>query len=133
KVERRGQRGVAPAFYEYPLTVVPENQMAADALAQAPEGQDPGRALALLETYLGVLREAEQQPGSAPLDPKTATAYEQQIAALKKRLASIEGAERIPIRAVHVERESARVSPLRAFVARVGQQGERQTWRLVDL
>ncbi|ACY13774.1 eCIS core domain-containing protein [Haliangium ochraceum] len=128
-----GDAGV-PAFYEFPQTVVPEGKLAQDALRQAPAAVEPGQQLEVLESFLQVLRAAEKQPGSAPLDAETAAAYENQIAALRKRLASTEDAERISIRAVHVDREMARVSPLRAFVARVpGGAGERETWRLVDV
>ncbi|ACY15355.1 eCIS core domain-containing protein [Haliangium ochraceum] len=135
KVTPRAGRGAGvPAFYEFPQTVVPEGKLAQDALRKAPAAVAPARQLEVLESFLQVLREAEQQPGSAPLDAETAAAYENQIAALRKRLASTEGAERIPIRAVHVDREMARVSPLRAFVVRVpGGAGERETWRLVDV
>jgi hypothetical protein len=135
KVTPRSGRGAGlPTFYEFPQTVVPEGTLAQDALQQAPAAVDPARQLELLETFLHVLREAEKQPGSAALDPETGRSYEQQIAALRNRLASTEGAERIPIRAVHVDREKARVSPLRAFVARAqGQAGEQETWRLVDI
>jgi hypothetical protein len=141
KVTPRSGRGAGlPAFYEFPQTVVPEGQLAQDALQQVPEAVDPARQLEVLQTFLRVLREAGKQPGSAPLDPGTAQAYEKHITALRKRLASTEGAERIPIRAVHVDREQARVSPLRAFVARTrasagepGQPGARETWRLVDI
>jgi hypothetical protein len=137
---RSGRDAGPPAFYEFPQTVVPEGQLAQDALQQAPDAVDPGRQLEVLETFLRVLREAGKQPGSAPLDPGTAQAYEKHIAALRKRLAGTEGAERIPIRAVHVDREQARVSPLRAFVVRTrasagepGQLAARETWRLVDI
>jgi hypothetical protein len=141
KVTPRSGRGAGlPTFYEFPQTVVPEGQLAQDALQQVPEAVDPARQLEVLQTFLHVLREAGKQPGSAPLDPGTAQAYEKHIAALRKRLASTEGAERIPVRAVHVDREQARVSPLRAFVARTrgnageaGQPGARETWRLVDI
>jgi hypothetical protein len=135
-VPRSGRGAGLPTFYEFPQTVVPEGKLAQDALQQAPEAVDPGRQLEVLETFLQVLREAEKQPGSAALDPETARSYEKQISALRKRLASTEGAERIPIHAVHVDREKARVSPLRAFVARTrGSAGESQqeTWRLVDI
>ena len=135
KVTPRSGRGAGvPTFYEFPQTVVPEGTLAQDALQQAPAAVEPARQLELLETFLHVLREAEKQPGSAALDPETGRSYEKQIAALRNRLASTEGAERIPIRAVHVDREKARVSPLRAFVARApAQAGEQETWRLVDI
>ena len=135
KVTPRSGRGAGvPTFYEFPQTVVPEGKLAQDALQQAPAAVEPARQLELLETFLHVLREAEKQPGSAALDPETGRSYEKQIAALRNRLASTEGAERIPIRAVHVDREKARVSPLRAFVARAeAQAGEQETWRLVDI
>lgn len=138
KVTPRSGRGVGvPAFYEFPQTVVPEGTLAQNALQQAPEAIDPARQLEVLETFLQVLREAEEQPDSSALDPGTARSYEKQIAALRKRLASTEGAERVPIQAVHVDREKARVSPLRAFVARTragaGEPGGHETWRLVDL
>jgi hypothetical protein len=137
---RSGRGDGVPAFYEFPQTVVPEGKLAQDALRQAPEAADPGRQREVLEMFLHVLREAAKQPGSAPLDPEMVRSYEKQIAALRRRLASTEGAERIPIRAVHVDREKARVSPLRAFVARTtagagrpGEPGTRETWRLVDI
>jgi hypothetical protein len=141
KVIRRTGRGDGvPVFYEFPQTVVPEGELAEAALRQVPDAVDPGRQLEVLQTFLHVLREAEKQPGSARLDPEMARSYEKQIAALRKRLASTEGAERIPIQAVHVDREKARVSPLRAFVARTsasagqpGEPGARETWRLVDI
>lgn len=140
---RSGRGDGVPAFYEFPQTVVPEGKLAQDALRQVPDAVgavDPGRQLEVLQTFLHVLREAEKQPGSTRLDPEMVRSYEKQIAALRKRLASTEGAERIPIRAVHVDREKARVSPLRAFVARTGagagqagESGTRETWRLVDI
>ena len=141
KVTPRSGRGAGlPTFYEFPQTVVPEGKLAQDALQQAPEAVDPARQLEILETFLQVLRAAEKQPGSAPLDAGTTQSYEKQIAALRKRLASTEGAERIPIQAVHVDREKARVSPLRAFVAPTpagagtsGDSGALETWRLVDI
>lgn len=122
-----------PVFHEFPQTVVPEDTLARDALQEAPAAADPARQLEALELYLRVLHEAEQQPGSAPLDPATVQAYEKQIAAMKKRLASTEGSDRIPIRGVHVDRENARASPLRVFLARVGAVDGKETWRLVDV
>ncbi len=122
-----------PVFYEFPQTVVPEGTLAQNALKKAPAAVDPARQLEALELYLRVLHEAEQQPGSAPLDPATAQAYEKQIVAMKKRLASTEGGQRISIRCVHVDRDNARVSPLRVFLARVGATDGEETWRLVDV
>jgi Bacterial toxin 3 len=63
-------------------------------LAASAGSERPAQQLELPQTFLHVLREAEKQPGSAPLDPGTAQSYEKHIATLLERMASTEGAER---------------------------------------
>jgi hypothetical protein len=123
-------------FYEFPQTVVPEEQLAADALEATPVGIDPAKELEVLEAFLKVLLSAETGTDTDRLDPKVKESYEKQIAAIKERLASTTSKKRYPIKAVHVDREQGRVSPLKVFVAKIGYLNSSpslETWTLVDM
>ncbi|GAB4558622.1 MAG: hypothetical protein Tsb0020_03790 [Haliangiales bacterium] len=108
-------------FYEFPQTVVPEHKLAADALAATPTAIAPDQQLRVLRAFIEVLEAAEAQPGSAKLDPELKRAYQKQLAALTERLASTAEKARTPIRAVHIDRKDAQVSPLKVFVARMDE------------
>jgi len=122
-----------PEYIEYRQTVMSKQAKAGKALDEMETPGDPGRTLEGAEGYLSLLQSAEQQKGSGKLDPETKEGIETYVDKLKERLASTNDAERIPIKAAHVETENGKVTPLNAFVAKVGWKGQEQVWKLVDI
>ncbi|MFN3201566.1 MAG: hypothetical protein ACE366_24400 [Bradymonadia bacterium] len=120
-----------PEYFEYPLTVIAEGEMASGALENAAT-TDPTARLEGQRRYVDAIKSASEQEGSRALTPEQQQAYDNQIEKFEERMASTNGRERIPFKAVHVDREQARVTTLQAFVACV-QSGSRQTWKLVDV
>jgi|GEM_PF-3557131 hypothetical protein len=122
-----------PEYIEYRQTVMSKSAKADKALDEMETPGDPGQALEGVEGYLALLKSAEQQKGSGKLDPEAKEGIETYVDKLKERLASTKDAERIPIKAAHVETENGKATPLNAFVAKVGNAGGQQIWKLVDI
>jgi hypothetical protein len=122
-----------PEYVEYQQTVAEQGDVLAQALDKVPVRAAPEQQLRFLQTYQHALRSAEQRPGSGKVAPGTHEALDLRIAKLGDRLHSTEGHTRHPIKAVHVDAERAKVSPLNAFIAQTAVGNGQETWTLVDI
>ena len=122
-----------PEYIEYQQAVSSSGDLLTAAMARAAAPLPPDEQLRMVRGYRDALLAAEQQPGSAKLDPNVKERLELQVTKLEDKLKSSEGKVRIPVLAVHVATESARVSELNVFVARLSAQAGLETWTLVDI
>jgi hypothetical protein len=129
----RGERPRPPQYVERRQLVMPRQTVTDEAFRQTQAMGDPQQRLSGVQTYLQVLERASQRPGSAPLDSRTREQLNLYIERSRQRLASTQNTTRHPIRAVHVATESAQITPLQVFVARTGNSGGQETWKIVDM
>lgn len=129
----QGERPRTPEFIEYQQVVLPTADVLDRAFQRTPAAGDPQANLDGMSTYLQVLRSAAQHPDSAALDQRTEEQLSTYVEKLGQRLESTEGSQRIGVRAVHVAPETGQITPLQVFVARVGSNSGRQTWKVVDV
>ncbi|MBU0553448.1 hypothetical protein KKB55_20990 [Myxococcota bacterium] len=123
----------APEFIEYRQAVIPQLDVASQAFSSVKTPGDPAQTLEGFKRYVALQRLAASQPGSQRLNDEKSAAMDAYIQALGEKLEGTEGAQRIPIKAVHVATESGRVTPLNIFVARTSSREGRQRWALVDI
>lgn len=128
-----------PEILEYRQTVTSVDAAVDDTFARTEAMGDPEQAVRSAEMYQDLLTTAEGQEGSQQLDPQFKEGLSDYVTRSRERLASTEGAERIPIRAAHVSVEDTRTTELRVFLARTGSREAHgrnlagETWTLVDM
>ncbi|MBL9007413.1 MAG: hypothetical protein JNJ46_24365 [Myxococcales bacterium] len=118
---------------EFRQTVRSEHDVLLRSMATQDPQTAPEKLLAGVRGYRETLLDAEKQPHSARIDPRLKRQLGQYVEAMEDRLAPTEGCTRYPIQAAHIEKESAQVCHLRAFVARTARDESQQTWVLVDV
>jgi len=128
-----GHTNHTPEYLEYQQTVQAQEDVLAREINKSHQRESPDDQLQLMQAYQQALLTAEQQQGSAKLDPKTKDALHNQIAKLREKLKSSEGHARHPLKAVHVAAENAQVSQLNVFLSRTATGEGQETWALVDI
>jgi hypothetical protein len=121
-----------PVYLELQQGIKTEEAILNEALLNYDELPDPDNSLLALSKFIEILETAEKMPDSGKLDPKYMKNQRDLRDKMKERFKIADGKRKYPIKAVHIDKETSRVTLLRVFISFLDEDLIWDDWVLVD-